>query len=74
MAILQVECSDCLFTASLRGYVEKEDLVGTKYENLIDTITEDELYDLQEKGEIKDPWDRWDGKCPYCGSKNVIAY
>ena len=72
--MLQVECSDCLSTHSLRGYVEKEDLIGTKYENRIETITEDELHDLQEKGEIKDPWERWDGKCPNCGSENVISF
>ena len=27
MAMLQVECSDCLSTHSLRGWVEKEDLI-----------------------------------------------
>ncbi len=74
MAMLEVECKDCHEHKSLRGWVEKEDLIGTKYESLIDTITEDELYQLQEKGEIKDEWDRWDGKCPYCGSENVISY
>lgn len=74
MAMLQVECRDCLSSHSLRGYIEKEDLIGTKYEHLMDTITEDELYALEEKGEVKDPWDRWDGKCPTCGSENVISY
>lgn len=58
MAMLQVECSDCLSTHSLRGYVEKEDLVGTKYEHLMDTITEEELFKLQESGEVKDPWEK----------------
>ena len=74
MAMLQVECSDCLSTYSLRGCVEKEDLVGTKYEHLMDTITEEELFKLQESGEVKDPWEKWDGTCPSCGSKNIISY
>lgn len=74
MAMLQVECSDCLSIHSLRGYVEKEDLVSTKYEHLMDTITEEELLRLQESGEVKDPWEKWDGTCPSCGSKNVISY
>lgn len=74
MAMLQVVCKDCGDETSLRGWIEKEDLIGTKYEYLMDTITEDELYDLQEKGEIKDPWDRWDETCPVCGSKNVFAF
>lgn len=69
MAMLQVICKDCHEESSLRGWIEKEDLIGTKYENLMNTITEDELYILQEKGEIKDEWDRWDGKCPECGSE-----
>ena len=74
MAMLQIECSDCLNTNTLRGYVIKEDLIGTKYENLIDTVTDHELHNLEEKGLIESPWDKWDGKCPDCGSKNVISY
>lgn len=74
MAMLQVICKDCGQENSLRGWIEKEDLIGTKYQNLIDTITEDELYALEETGEIKDEWDRWEGNCPVCGSKNVIAF
>lgn len=74
MAMLQVICKDCGEENSLRGWVEKEDLRGTKYENLIDTITEEELWELYFKGEVKDPWENWDGCCPVCGSKNVISY
>lgn len=74
MAMLQVKCKDCHIESSLRGWIEKEDLIGTKYENRMDSITEEELCDLEEKGEIQDPWDRWDGRCPNCGSKNVIAF
>ena len=42
----------------------------------MDTITKEELWDLEEKGEIKDEWDRWEENpiCPDCGSKNVISY
>ena len=74
MAMLQVICKDCNEESSLRGWIEKEDLIGTEYENRIDTITEKELYELEEKGKIKDPWDRWDGRCPVCGSENVISF
>lgn len=63
-----------LMESSLRGYVTKEDLKGTKYEHLMDSVTEEELCELEEKGEIQDPWDRWDGKCPFCGSENVISF
>lgn len=76
MAMLQVICKDCGSENHLRGWVEKEDLKGTKYENLIDAITEEELWELERKGEIKDEWDRFDEdpKCPDCGSKNVVSY
>lgn len=74
MAMLQVICKKCGQESSLRGWIDKEDLVGTKYENLFNTITEDELYDLEKRGEIKDEWDRWNGKCPIFGSENVISF
>lgn len=74
MAMLQIVCKDCGFESSLRGYIIKEDLIGTKYEPLIDTITQEELYELDQKGEIQDEWDRWDGTCPHCKSKNVISF
>lgn len=72
--MLQVECMDCHQRASLRGWVEKEDLIGTEYESLMDSITEDELWELEKTGKVKDEWDRWDGKCPSCGSENVVSY
>lgn len=74
MAMLQVICKDCGEECSLRGWIEKDDLMGTEYENRIDTITEEELCELEEKGKIKDQWDRWDGRCPVCGSENVISF
>lgn len=50
--------------------------VETGYEDRIDTITEDELWELQSTGKVKDPWDKWydNPVCPECGSKNVIAF
>ena len=76
MAMLQVICKDCKNENHLRGWIEKKDLLGTKYEKLMDTITEEELNELERKGEIKDEWDRWEENpiCPDCGSKNVITY
>lgn len=74
MAMLQVICKDCGVESSLRGYIEKEDLRGTRYENLMNTITEEELNELNQKGEIKDPWERCDESCPVCGSKNIIWF
>jgi len=56
MAMLTIECRNCKSVHSLRGWVEKEDLIGTKYEHLTDTITEEELQILHKKGEVKDPW------------------
>ncbi len=72
MAILIVNCKDCGEESDLRGWIEKEDLIGTKYESRMATITMDELYELQEKGEVQDPWDKYYGRCPKCGSTNVI--
>ena len=40
----------------------------------VKNVTEAELCELEEKGEIQDPWDRWDGKYPFCGSENVISF
>lgn len=73
MAMLNVICYDCGYMNALRGWVEKEDLKGTKYEDQIDSITEEELFDLAEKGEIKDEWDKFEENpvCPECGSDNV---
>jgi len=74
MAMLQVRCKDCGLENHLRGWIDKNDLKGTKYEHLMDTITEEELSLLESMGEISDEWDRWDGCCPDCGSKNVISF
>lgn len=72
--MLQVICNDCDQEYSLRGWVEKEDLKGTPYEHIMETITEEELNKLQEQRKIQDPWDKFDGKCPVCGSKNIISF
>lgn len=74
--MLTVDCKNCHSTFSLRGWLEKEDLKGTSYENKINTITEDELQELEQKGIIKDEWDRFldNPVCPKCGSKDVIYF
>lgn len=76
MAMLQVYCKDCGNETSIRGWLEREDLKGTKYEDRIDTITEDELWELGCTEKVKDPWNKWyeNPVCPECGSKNVIAF
>ncbi|MFR5393477.1 MAG: hypothetical protein ACLTG6_07860 [Roseburia faecis] len=74
MAMLQIVCKDCGAEESLRGWIAKEDLLGTEYEELMDTITDEELQSLEKAGKIQDEWDKWDGKCPVCGSKNVITF
>ena len=58
--MLTVTCYDCGEMYSLRGWIEKEDLRGTQFEEKIDTITDAEL-DVFEKNPC----------CRYCGSKNV---
>lgn len=72
--IAQVICKDCHNEIPLRGFVTRDDLIGTKYEKVKDFITDDELHALEEAGEIQDEFDRWDETCPVCGSKNVIWY
>lgn len=76
MAMLQIICKKCGSENSLRGWIEKEDLIGTKYEHLMSTITEEELDELEKKGEIKDKWDKWmeNRVCPDCGSDKVIFF
>ncbi len=76
MAMLEVVCRDCNSETSLRGWLEKEDLKGTEYEHFMDTITEDELFVLQNSGKVKDQWDRFmeNPVCPECGSKNVYWF
>lgn len=75
MAMLNIVCHNCGYMDSLRGWLEKEDLIGTKYEDRMDSITEEELNDLEERGEIKDEWNKFEENpvCPECGSKNVIS-
>ena len=55
---------------------EKEDLRGTDYEGLMDKITEDELFKLEQEGKIQDEWDKFMNNkvCPECGSKNVVYF
>jgi DNA-directed RNA polymerase subunit M/transcription elongation factor TFIIS len=74
--MLTVICKKCHSEFFLRGWLEKEDLKGTSYENKINTITEDELQELEQKGIIKDEWDRFldNPICPDCGSNNVIYF
>lgn len=74
MAVLTVYCKKCKQDSSLCGFIKKSDLKGTKYESLMSTITDEELDALEATGEIQDEWDRWDGKCPICGSDDVIAF
>lgn len=74
MAILTVYCKKCKQDSSLCGFIQKSDLKGTKYESRMNTITAEELDALEAVGEIQDEWDRWDGKCPNCGSDDVIAF
>lgn len=71
--MLIVNCCDCGEMFSLRGWIEKEDLKGTPYENLINTITDEELRKLEVEGKIKDEMDKFEENpiCPECGSKNV---
>ena len=71
--MLTVTCYDCGEMYSLRGWIEKEDLRGTQFEEKIDTITDAELSELEEKGLIHDEMDVFEKNpcCRYCGSKNV---
>lgn len=72
--MLSVTCNDCGEMYSLRGWIEKEDLKGTPYENMMNSITEEQLYELHQKGEIKDEMERFEANpiCKKCGSKNVL--
>jgi len=73
MAMLNIVCNNCGHMDSLRGWVEKEDLIGTKYEERMDSITDKELSELEDRGEIQCEWDKFEENpiCPECGSKNV---
>ena len=76
MAMLQIHCKDCGSENSMRGWIDKEDLRNTEYEYMMDTITEKELYQLEQEGKIKDQWDKFENNpvCPDCGSSNVITF
>ena len=50
--ILTLTRYDWVEMYSLRGWIEKEDLRGTQFEEKIDTITDAELSELEEKGLI----------------------
>ena len=71
--MLTVTCCDCGEMFSLRGWVEKEDLKNTPYENRMNTITDEELDELYRNGKVKDEMARFEENpiCPECGSKNV---
>lgn len=72
--MLTVSCCDCGEIFSLRGWIEKEDLKNTPYENIMNTITDEQLHDLERNGIIKDEMDRFKENpvCPECGSNNVV--
>ena len=77
MAMMQVVCRKCGNETPMRGWIEKEDLKGTKYEHLIDIITEEQLDDLERTGEVMDEFDKWEATgsiCPDCGSKDTYWY
>lgn len=71
--MLTVTCYDCGEMYSLRGWIKKEDLRGTQFEEKMDRITDTELNELEEKGFICDEVDKFEKNpcCKYCGSKNV---
>lgn len=41
--MLTLTCNDCGEMFSLRGWIEKEDLKNTPYENVMNTITDEQL-------------------------------
>ena len=69
MAILQIICKDCGAENCLCGWTE-----NSKRQLDFENLNEDESHDLQEKVEIMDEWDCWNGNCPNCGSENVISF
>lgn len=72
--MLTIICNDCHSEHCIRGWIEKKDLKGTAYENMIATITDKELYELESKGKIKDEVDKFydNPVCPECGSTNIV--
>lgn len=73
--MLTVSCCECGEMYSLRGWVTKEDLIGTEFENRIDSIDDKKLHELQNTGKIKDQVDKFyeNPVCVYCGS-NKVSY
>lgn len=73
--MLTVCCYECGAMYALRGWIEKEDLKNTPYENMINTITDEQLHELEQKGLIKDEMDRFEENpvCRECGSENVTS-
>lgn len=71
--MLTVTCNDCGEMFSLRGWIETEDLKNTPYENVMNTITDEQLQELYRNGMVKDEMDKFKENpiCPECGSKNV---
>ena len=71
--MLTVTCSKCGEMYSLRGWIVKEDLKGTDFETKIDTISDEELKQLEEMGKVKDEVNKFYDNpiCKYCGSKKV---
>ena len=54
--MLTVTCYDCGEMYSLRGWIEKEDLRGTQFEEKMDRITDTELNELEEKALSVTKW------------------
>lgn len=72
--MLTVTCNDCGKMFSIRGWIEKEDLKNTPYENVMNTITDEQLTELYRNEMVKDEMDKFEENpiCPECGSKNVV--
>lgn len=72
--MLTVTYNDCGKMFSIRGWIEKEDLKNTPYENVMNTITDEQLTELYRNGMVKDEMDKFEENpiCPECGSKNVV--
>lgn len=51
--MLTVTCNDCGKMFSIRGWIEKEDLKNTPYENVMNTITDEQLTELYRNGFVQ---------------------
>ena len=76
MPMLSVECFSCHNMFALRGWVEPEDLVGTKWEGYTQALIEKAERENPFIFQDLDPWSQFDQNlvCPNCGSANVISY